>query len=132
MTRLVAIILLVINGIGAVFGGVALIIDPTGNSIKLPIDLLKNSPFSDFFIPGLILFVVLGLGSLISCIVVITKAKGYPFLTIFMGFALAIWISIQILMLREVDAAHYIFGAMGILLIILGILLRKEEYGLRL
>jgi len=103
--------------------------DPSGSVIKLPTEILKNSPFPNFFVPGLILFVVLGLGSLFTSILVILKIRGYPFLTIFMGFALSIWISVQMLMIRDVHYLHIIYGLIGIILIILGILLRRKEYG---
>jgi len=132
MTRLTAIILLFFNGISAVFGGGALMNDPSGSVIKLPTEILKNSPFPNFFVPGLILFVVLGLGSLFTSILVILKIRGYPFLTIFMGFALSIWISVQMLMIRDVHYLHIIYGLIGIILIILGILLRRKEYGIQL
>lgn len=129
MTRLTAVILLAFNGIGALYGGGMLIYDPSGAMLGLPKETLKHSPFSDFFLPGLILFVILGLGSIVTCIVAIMKTQGYPFLTIFIGFALSIWISVQMLMLQGVHWAHILYGLIGIALILLGIVLRKKEYG---
>ena len=128
MTRLTTVILLLFNGISALFGGGALVADPSGNSLSIPVESLKNSSFSDFFISGLLLFVVLGLGSIVTCIVVIMRTKGYPFLTIFIGFALSIWISVQMLILHEVNWIHVLYGIIGIVLIILGIFLRRKEY----
>jgi len=104
---------------------------PDGSYLKIPTELLKNSPFSNYTIPGLILFIIIGLGSLITSLVVIRKVRGYPFLTIFMGFALAIWISLQMLMIRQVHFLHIIYGLIGIILIILGIFLRRKEYGIK-
>ena len=129
MTRLTAVVLLIFIGVTALFGGGALATDPTGDTLGMPVDILKNSAFNDFFVPGLILFVVLGLGSIITSIVVIMKVHGYPFLTIFIGFALSIWISVQMLILRDVHYLHILYGLIGIILIVLGILLRKKEYG---
>lgn len=127
MIRLTTVVLLIFNGISALFGGGALVADPSGNSLNMPVESLKQSAFTDFFIPGLILFVVLGLGSIITSIVVIMRSKGYPFLTIFIGFALSIWISVQMLILHEVNWIHVLYGTIGIVLIILGIFLRKIE-----
>ena len=129
MIRLTTVILLIFNGISALFGGGALVADPSGSSLDIPVESLKNSAFTDFFIPGLILFVILGLGSIITSIVVIMRTSGYPFLTIFIGFALAVWISVQMLILHEVQWIHVLYGLIGIALIILGIFLRKIEYG---
>ncbi len=132
MTRITAIILLLITAIGAIFGGGALLIDPLGEKLGLPIETLKYSPFENFLIPGLILFIILGLGSLITSIIVIKRVSGYPFLTIFMGFAISIFISVEILMLKDVKFLQIIFAIIGISLVILGIILRKKEYGLKL
>ena len=108
-----------------------MLIDPSGTNQGLPIETLINSPFEDFLIPGLILFVVFGLGGLTTTIIVMKKIKGYPFLTIFMGFALSIFISVEILMLKDVNFLQIIFAIIGISLVILGIILRKKEYGLK-
>ena len=129
MTRLTAIILLAFNGIGAMYGGSMLIYDPSGEMLGLPIEILKHAPFSDFFLPGLILFIILGLGSIVSCIVTIMKIRSYPFLIIFSGLAITIWISVQMLMLQGVHWAHILYGLIGMTLIFLGVILRKKEYG---
>jgi hypothetical protein len=48
--------LLAFLGIGAIGGGGALIISPSGKLLGgIPLSLLKNSPFNDFLIPGIIL-----------------------------------------------------------------------------
>ncbi|MEO2257512.1 hypothetical protein ABGV43_11500 [Paenibacillus amylolyticus] len=47
-------------GIGAIVGGVILIIDPSGSMVNLPASLLENSPFASFLFPGIILLLVLG------------------------------------------------------------------------
>lgn len=42
-------------GIGAVSGGLAAITNPT-EPLGASVELLKNSPFKDYLIPGIILF----------------------------------------------------------------------------
>lgn len=132
MTRATTIILLLIITISAIFGGGAMLIDPSGTNQGISIETLKNTPFDDFLIPGLILFIMFGLGGLITTIIVMKKIKGYPFLTISMGFALSLFISVEILMLKDVHFLQIIYAIIGISLVILGILLRKKEYGLKL
>lgn len=109
-----------------------MLIDPSGTNQGISIETLKNTPFDDFLIPGLILFIMFGLGGLITTIIVMKKIKGYPFLTISMGFALSLFISVEILMLKDVHFLQIIYAIIGISLVILGILLRKKEYGLKL
>lgn len=128
MSRILSIILLSFTGVGALYGGVLLIADPTGWKIGMSTSILKYSPFTDFFFPGLILFLILGLGSLTSCALVLIRANKSSLGIIFTGFALSIWISIQILMLRDVEYLQILFACVGILLIVLGILERKREF----
>lgn len=128
MTRILSIILLAFIGLGAVYGGVMLISDPTGWKIGMHTGMLKHSPFKDFLVPGIILFIVLGLGSLVTCAMATLHTPRYSLWIIFFGFAIAIWISVQMLMLREVYFLQVLFGAIGITLMILGIIERKREF----
>ncbi len=54
-------ILVFFQAISGLAGGIGLIISPSGESIGMPISMLNNSPFSSFLIPGLFLFVILGI-----------------------------------------------------------------------
>jgi hypothetical protein len=59
--------------IGALFGGGVLIISPDGSILSMPLSMLENSPFNNFLIPGLILFVGLGMLPLITAIYLISE-----------------------------------------------------------
>jgi len=50
-----------IVAIGAIPAGFLLVTQPDGKGLGMAIDFLQNSPFQDFFIPGLFLFIVNGL-----------------------------------------------------------------------
>ncbi len=66
--RNIHLFLLSFLGLGAIGGGGALIISPSGELLGgLPLSILDRSPFHDFLVPGIILFVVLGL---FSCLLV--------------------------------------------------------------
>jgi len=54
-------------GLGAMGGGMMAILNPDGPG-GMAVDVLKNSPFSNFLIPGIILFTVIGLGNIFSAI----------------------------------------------------------------
>ncbi len=43
-----------------------------------PVDILKNSPFDDFLIPGIILFFLIGLIEVVLAITLMFKQKLYP------------------------------------------------------
>ncbi|MBN2257980.1 MAG: hypothetical protein JW704_09165 [Anaerolineaceae bacterium] len=47
-------------GLGALATGALLILKPDGNLLQMPLSLIAGSPFPDFFIPGLIMFLLMG------------------------------------------------------------------------
>ncbi len=57
--------LLVFLAVGAIFGGGGLILGPDGELIHMPFSHLQGSPFSNFLIPGILLFVFNGIYPLI-------------------------------------------------------------------
>ena len=61
-------------GIGAMMGGMAAITNPW-QPLGIQVEALKNSPFSSFLIPGIILFIIIGLGNLISAYMFRFKSK---------------------------------------------------------
>jgi hypothetical protein len=47
-------------GVSAAFGGILLVLNPTGARLQMPLSILQFSPFHNFLIPGLILGFVFG------------------------------------------------------------------------
>ena len=125
---LLAAFLLVINGAGAIYGGWNLISHPDGSGFGIPLYILKYSPFDDFLIPGIILFVMNGVLSFVVLAMLIKKKRKYPWYVIGEGAILFGWIFIQVIMIRAVGVLHIIFGSIGILLIICGWKLKNISY----
>jgi len=138
-TRVLLYILIILLGllsIGALFGGGALIISPSGELLNMPSSNLGSSPFKNFFVPGLILFSILGIipGILMYALIKKPKCKFCDSLNlfndmhwawsfcIFVSFALNIWIQIEVYYLQEVIWVH-IFYMMYALILILILLL---------
>ena len=133
--RNLLIFLLALLGLGAIFGGGVLIISPSGKLFGMPLTMLKNSPFNNFLIPGIILFSVLGLAPIGLAIALIKKpefkfAELFNFYTdmhwawtycIYIAIALIIWIQIEMTFLRAVHWSHtfYMFFAIAILFVTL-------------
>jgi hypothetical protein len=133
--RNLLIFLLILLGLGAIFGGAVLIISPSGKLFGMPLTMLKDSPFNNFLIPGIILFSILGLVPIGLTIALIKKQKyklaelfnvysdmywGWTY-CIYIGFALIIWIQIEMIFLRAVHWSHtlYMFFAIAILFVAL-------------
>ena len=121
--KIIAILLLLFNGVGAIYGGGNLILHPDGSSLGITIEWLRYSPFNDFLIPGIVLFLVNGILSFVVIIFILINFRHYRMLVIAEGVLLSGWIVIQMLLLRTVNNLHIIMGSTGLLLIIIGKLL---------
>ena len=52
--------LMVLQGLSGGIGGAALVADPSGGLLRMPLTLLEGSPFTSFLVPGLVLLTLLG------------------------------------------------------------------------
>jgi hypothetical protein len=104
-------------GVGALGGGFVLMVSPSGKLLGgLPTTMLQNSPFPDFFVPGMILFTLLGLGPCLLVLALIKKpsSRFLQFLnvfrdmhwawgfTVYTAFALIIWIQVELVYAQSV------------------------------
>jgi len=119
--RILGVALLSFVGFTALYCGFALMIDPSGEFINLPVEKLKFSPFADFLIPGVILFFVLGLGSLLVIPVVIKDTPESTNFMILAGIIISGWIVVQMIMALEVHWLQGVYIAIALALIFIGI-----------
>jgi Kef-type K+ transport system membrane component KefB len=98
------------------FGGAALMLDPTGSSLQMPNSLLEDSPFGDYLIPGIILFFVLGVFPSIVCYGLLRREKWSWLGALLVGIALVIWIGTEIAMVgyHADPPLQLIYGVVGI------------------
>ncbi len=112
-------------GFGGFIAGFFMIINPDGDTLKIPLSLLEDSPFEDFLIPGIILFIVNGLGNLIACFLSFRQYKIAGLAGIFFGMALMIWIFIQVSMIGGGHWLQYLYFGLGIVELLLGMAIRE-------
>src|SRR5687767_12834485 len=124
--RLVSVFLLLFNGLNAIGSGWFLMTDPTGVTLGMSTVFLEHSPFNNFLIPGIILFVAIGLFSIAAAVFAILRSVYYAKLVFFQGIILTGWIIIQMMLLRRTNFLHILFGAIGILLVVFGIVLEES------
>jgi hypothetical protein len=104
------IALLLLLAVGALYGGAALIADPAGGLLGMPLALLAGSPFRDYLLPGIILFGLLGVFP-IAVALGLWFRPGWGWLRRFgihaawlaalgVGAALIVWILVQMTILR--------------------------------
>lgn len=105
--------------IAAIPAGIGFILDPSGEKLGISMELIKESPFANYFIPGVILLIVNGIGSLIGSLHSFFKHKRTGIIAITLGIALVIWIVSQVYWIGLVSWLQPFIFVMGILEIIL-------------
>lgn len=116
----------IVVGIGAMAGGLAAVLDPY-NPLGMPTDALKNSPFSNYLIPGIILFTVIGLGNLFGAAMLLLKSKWQAYISGVIGGALVVWIIVQCIMLGAVVFLHVLFFLFGAAEGVLAVIILFEQ-----
>lgn len=119
-------VLHVFVGLGALFGGLTGMINPQ-NPLGIPVEVLRYSPFSNFLIPAIILFVVIGLGNLFSAYMFRYKLSYQGYISGIAGCALVIWIVVQCIMMRDVVFLHVLYFIIGLIQVALSILILMEQ-----
>ncbi len=127
IVRIFAAILLIIIGISAIGGGWMLINDPSGSSMQFPIELLNSTPFDNYFIPGIILFLIIGCFSLFIAILTIRNTTNYHLFLILQGLVIIIWLTVELVFNIDfyLPLYHLPLYSMSIILIAIGLQLRK-------
>lgn len=131
----ILLVLLAFLGLGAIAGGGVLIISPNGKLIGMPLSMLDHSSFKSFLIPGIILFLLLGIAPSLLIIALLKKptsklAERINFFkdmhwawsyAIYVGFTLIFWIQIEMMFLSAVSWLHtfYMFLAFAIIFVAL-------------
>ncbi|MFX0556744.1 hypothetical protein ACOCEA_08095 [Maribacter sp. CXY002] len=136
LVRNIFLIVLGFLALGAVGGGIVLIISPTGEMIGLPLSEFKTVPFDSFLVPGIILLSILGVLPSLLIIALLKKPKSkiadqinifndmhwsWTF-SIYVAFCLIGWIQIQLIFLQGgIHWLHtfYMFYAVVIIIIAL-------------
>jgi hypothetical protein len=128
IVKVICFVLLLVNGLGALYGGFLLMLDPSGSKMQMPLSYLEHSPFSNYLIPGIILFIVNGLFSFVTIMTILFKNVHYYWFVIIQGLLLSGWILFQIILVRIFYAPlHATFLIIGLCLIGCGLYQMKHK-----
>jgi hypothetical protein len=112
-------------GIGAVPAGIAMISDPSGHGLGMSLEMLVNSPFADFLIPGVFLLVVNGIGSLLGGIASFKRHRYAGEIAAALGTFLMVWIAAQVWWMG-VHWLHMLYFVLGLVELTLGLMSRRS------
>jgi hypothetical protein len=119
----VALVLEVLMSIGALGGGLILMIAPRGEIMPLPLAALAGSPFETYFVPGLILFSVIGLGPLVAGGLIWTRHPLAPVAALIVGAGLIVWVAVEVAIIgySNEPPLQAIYGILGVAILLVGL-----------
>lgn len=112
-------------GIGALLGGITMLIDPTGKLMKMDEMLpyfqvlpFSNILFQNFIFSGISLLIVNGFSNLTASYLLIKNKKSGIILGTIFGFTLMLWITIQFIIfpMNVLSTSYFIFGLMQLII----------------
>ena len=121
------IILTSIVGVLATMIGVMMMAVPDGNIINSNVSILKTTSFRDFKIPGLILFLTVGISNLIAFFYLFVNHKSKFSWSISGGILLIIWIVAQFILIESSRWVDVIVITIGALIVFISMQLKGKE-----
>ena len=115
-------------GLGALGGGFMLVIDPSGSALGLPMSFLEGSPFPDFLIPGMFLFAINGVGSMIGAGFSFARRRYAQEIAIVLGAILVAWIVIQVVTISSFHWVHVLYFILGVVELLIGLYIRRQRF----
>lgn len=123
------IVLLVFLSVGGFFGGLNMLLDPSGGSLGLPQDLLAGLPVSSFLLPGLFLIGVMGLLPLLAAYGLWAHRAWAWNMVVTQAMILIAWIGLQLLLWGAPAPIQLFYLVYGVVLLVLCLMPGARAYG---
>ena len=111
-------------GITAIAGGFRLVSNPNGAS-DIPIEWLNSSPFTNYFIPGSVLLIVIGFGNVLGGIFSFLSKRYAGGLAAMLGTFLILFMTIEVWFVGLRNFLQPLYFILGAIVLILGLKLFK-------
>ena len=128
--RTTALVLLFFLGLSALPASIFMMVDPSGSQMGLPLEMLDQTPFSNFLFPAILLGFFNGILSLLFAILVIKKHRLQAWMVMFQGSVLLIWLTVEVLMGLYYPLLTLPYYLVAILLLSCGLLMKLSKSGL--
>jgi hypothetical protein len=133
------------QAVSGLLGGLLMILDPSGGILKLPPELLQGTPFGNYLIPGLVLFLLLGIYPMLVFFALIRDPDRRIFqkiniwkrymsgwtAAVYTGVMLVGWIIIQLLLIGYQSYLQPAYLIIGIAILILSSSSPVKQYYLK-
>lgn len=116
----ILLLLVALNAFGGGYYGLA-------GARNVPTEWLQGSPFKDYFIPSLILFVVVGGSALYAALAVFMQSKIARKATIICSMIIFVWLAVQVTIIGYVSWMQPVTALAGFLVLLLTWILPEYE-----
>ena len=134
--RNILLVLTMFISVGAIYGSMMMLIDPTGKLLQMDnlLPFFKKLPFSeilfnDYVFSGIMLLIVNGITNLIAFIFLLKNKRIGTILSMIFGITLILWISIQFIILptNPLSISFFIIGIIELLFGYIGFVFKTQE-----
>ena len=115
--------------LGAIPSGLSMIIRPDGSGLGFTTDYLVNAPFSDFLIPGIVLFSVIGLCNGAGVFLSLLRKPQAGSAGILLGIFLMAWILLETYFIGYLSFLQPVLFGVGVIISGLGWLIARSKEG---
>jgi hypothetical protein len=117
--KLLLFILVAFVALTATFSGLIIISNPAdGGMINLQQNLLSNTPFKNFLVPGIILTVLVGGVNMIAVVLNIQRHPGRYNWALAGGVMISGWIVVQMILLNAFSWLQLVYLGIGLLIML--------------
>ncbi|MFM9910296.1 MAG: hypothetical protein ACKVOW_13155 [Chitinophagaceae bacterium] len=106
--------------------GIIMIVNSGGELLNLPLNLLNNTPFKNFLIPGILLTLVVGGTNLIAVFQNMQRSTNRYNLAIAGGLLISGWIIVQMILIQTFHWLQFVFLGTGFLIILIAYQLKGK------
>jgi hypothetical protein len=114
--------------VGAFYGALSLLNDPTGHSLQMPAErFLVGTPFGNYLAPAIILF---GVNGVFPVVTVLATVMGFPWAKyghVAVGALLTGWMVGQAVLVGFGAPIQFVYLALGLVILALGLVFWNQE-----
>ena len=128
--KLLRITLILLTGfiaLTAMGGGIAILIEVD----NFPLEWLRDTPFTDYTVPALILAILVGGSSLVAALTNILRARSASYSSIVAGLMMTVYIVVEFLILKQTPPGpttiEIFYAVLGVAIIGLGAMLNVVQ-----
>lgn len=127
-SRVFLLIIIAFNGLSGLAGGTGLITDPSAEALGMTTTWLEGTPFKNYLIPGIILFLFNGVGNITVFILGLTEKPFFGKSATAFGLIMMIWIITQVIMIGYQSFLQPLYFSTGLIQLIVGINAWKNSF----